>query len=295
VLQCAHLISLLRIELGAEASAMAEDIPIERTLPSAKSPEHGEESVAMANGSSLERIGDEPTKGDIMAYTTREAAYDETAAYGGLADAVGGVATIVLAVVGLAGVHGPMMAAIATIVFGIALLIQGGTMLSEFAAIYSPPGVKSTVSADQFGGASLSVLFLVGAGGIVLGVLALLGIEPAVLTPIASIAFGTALVLTSNSVWHLFALRRAATKGETQTSENIGREILASDMAAGSAGIQALAGLAVIVLGILAVAGNRADLTLNLIALLTLGGTVVLTGGSLSATVLGLMRPWQQQ
>lgn len=230
-----------------------------------------------------------------MAYTTREAAYDETAAYGGLADAVGGVATIVLAVVGLAGVHGPMMAAIATIVFGIALLIQGGTMLSEFAAIYSPPGVKGAASADQFGGASLSILFLVGAGGIVLGVLALLGIEPAVLTPIASIAFGTALVLTSNSVWHLFALRRASTKGETQTSENIGREILASDMAAGSAGIQALAGLAVIVLGILAVAGNRADLTLNLIALLTLGGTVVLTGGSLSATVLGLMRPWQQQ
>jgi len=84
-------------------------------------------------------------------------------------------------------------------------------------------------------------------------------------------------------------------QGEGQTTDTIGREILASDMAAGSAGIQALAGLAAIVLGILAVAGTQADLTLNLIALLTLGATVVLTGGSLSATVLGLMRPWQQQ
>ena len=54
------------------------------------------------------------------------------------------------------------------------------------------------------------------------------------------------------------------------------------------------AGLAAVVLGILAVAGTTNDLTLNLIALLALGSTIVLTGGSLSATVLSLMRPWQQ-
>ncbi|MFY9834725.1 MAG: hypothetical protein WAK66_18685 [Methylocystis sp.] len=53
------------------------------------------------------------------------------------------------------------------------------------------------------------------------------------------------------------------------------------------------AGLAAVVLGILAVAGTTNDLTLNLIALLALGSTIVLTGGSLSATVLSLMRPWQ--
>ena len=239
-----------------------------------------------------------------MAYTTREAGYGETAAYGGLADAIGGVATIVLAVIGLAGVHGPMLAAIATLVFGIALLIQGGTMLSEFAAIYFPQGLKGStggVSTDQFGGASLSILFLSGAAGVVLGVLSLLGIDSGVLSPIAVIVFGTALVLTSNSVWHLYVLGRASSRSGIESStqmttqtQMVGREILASDMAAGSAGIQALAGLAAIVLGILAVAGHQADLTLNLVALLTLGGTVVLTGGSLSATVLSLMRPWQQ-
>ena len=65
-------------------------------------------------------------------------------------------------------------------------------------------------------------------------------------------------------------------------------------MASGSASLQALAGLAAVVLGILAVAGATNDLTLNLIALLALGSTIVLTGGSLSATVLSLMRPWQQ-
>lgn len=229
-----------------------------------------------------------------MSYTTRETLFRESsAAYGGLVDAIGGVATIVLAVCGLAGIHPPLMAAIATIVFGIALLIQGGTMLSEYAQIFFPVGLKSSTPIDQFGGSSLSAVFLVGAGGIVLGVLALLDIESAVLTPIAAIAFGTALVLSSNAVWHLYVLRRASVKTEGQP-EFAGREMLASEMASGSAGIQALAGLSAVVLGILAVAGNRNDLTLNLVALLALGATVILTGGSLSATVLSLMRPWQQ-
>jgi hypothetical protein len=42
------------------------------------------------------------------------------------------------------------------------------------------------------------------------------------------------------------------------------------------------------------VAGTTNDLNLNLIALLALGSTLILMGGSLSATVLSLMRPWQQ-
>jgi hypothetical protein len=70
----------------------------------------------------------------------------------------------------------------------------------------------------------------------------------------------------------------------------VGGDILASEMAFGSAGIQALAGLAVIVLGILTVAGAPNDLTLNLVALLALGATIVFTGGSLSATLMSFMR-----
>ncbi|QGM45797.1 hypothetical protein [Methylocystis heyeri] len=235
----------------------------------------------------------------------REAVYRESAAYGGLVDAVGGVATIVLAVVGLVGIHAPLMTAIATIVFGIALLIQGGTMLSEYASIIFPAGVRA-IPIDQFGGSSLTSVFLVGATGIVLGVLALLGINAGVLLPVAVIAFGTALVLSSNAVWHLYVLRRASVRADSTIQQSsvtaspaeareAGGELLASEMASGSAGIQALAGLAAVVLGIIAVAGSPADLTLNLCALLALGATLILTGGSLSATVMGLMRPWQQR
>lgn len=228
-----------------------------------------------------------------MSMTFREATSHENAiVYGGLVDAIGGVATIVLAVCGLAGVNPPLMVAIATIIFGAALLIQGGTMLSEYAQIIFPPGA-ATSSIDQFGGGSLSAVFLVGAAGIVLGVLALLGINSAVLTPVAAIAFGTALVLSSNAVWHLYVLKHAAVKAELQT-QLAGSEILASEMASGSAGIQALAGLSAIVLGVLAVAGASNDLVLNLVALLALGSTLVLTGSTLSTTVLSFMRPWAQ-
>jgi hypothetical protein len=228
-----------------------------------------------------------------MSMTFREATTRENAVvYGGLVDAIGGVATIVLAVCGLAGVNPPLMVAVATIVFGVALLIQGGTMLSEYAQIIFPPGSR-TSSIDQFGGGSLSAVFLVGAAGIVLGVLALLGINSGVLPPVAAIAFGTALVLSSNAVWHLYVLKHASARVEG--SQLAGSELLASEMASGSAGIQALAGLGAIVLGVLAVAGTQNDLVLNLVALLALGSTLVLTGSTLSTTVLSFMRPWTAQ
>ncbi|MDP3553183.1 hypothetical protein [Methylocystis sp.] len=223
-----------------------------------------------------------------MSITSRESAFRETAAYGGLIDAIGGLATVVIAIVGLSGVNAPMMASIATIVFGVALLVQGGTMLSEYAQIIFPAGSRAT-NIEGFGGSSLSVVFLVGVAGIVLGVLSLLGIEPATLTPIAAIAFGSALVLSSNAVWQLHVLGQESLRSRDQAGAG-GSEILASEMAFGSAGIQALSGLAVIVLGILAIAGAANDLTLNLVALLALGATIVFTGGSLSATLLSFMR-----
>lgn len=226
-----------------------------------------------------------------MSITRDIASHDNAVAYGGLIDAIGGVATIVLVICGLVGIAPPMMVAIATIVFGVALLIQGGAMLSEYMQVVFPGGVR-TASVEQTGGNSLALVFLVGAAGIVLGVLSLLGISAAILTPVAAISYGTALLLSSNAVWRLYVLRRASAQMETAIgqSQHVGAEMLASEMASGSAGIQALAGLAAIVLGILALAGSPNDLTLNLVALLALGSTIVLTGSTISATVLSFMR-----
>jgi hypothetical protein len=86
-----------------------------------------------------------------------------------------------------------------------------------------------------------------------------------------------------------FHHKHAAATAESHTPL-VGSEILASEIASGSAAIQALAGLAAIVLGILAVAGM--DVTvLTLVALLALGATLVMSGSTLSGTVMSLMRP----
>ncbi len=73
-----------------------------------------------------------------------------------------------------------------------------------------------------------------------------------------------------------------------------GTELLAGEMASGSAGVQMLAGLAAIVLGILAVIGINQN-TLLLAALIILGATVILTGSALSGLVVGFMRSTGQR
>lgn len=205
----------------------------------------------------------------------------EAAGFGGLVDAIGGIATIVLAIVALTGVRPEILVPITIIVFGAALLIQAGAMVSEYALFTPAAGAGVT----DFGANSLSSLFLVGAAGIVLGVLALLGIATTTLTSISVIAFGAALLLSSNSVRNLYLLRRASTAGSMS-----GGEVLAGEMASGSAAVQLLAGLTAVVLGILAVSGERPEV-LVLSAMIVLGATVVLSGSALSGMVLGFMRP----
>ncbi|HUI21182.1 MAG TPA: hypothetical protein VLZ74_09075 [Methylocella sp.] len=217
----------------------------------------------------------------------------EPSTYGGFADALGGIATIVLAIVGLAGVHPQLLISIATIVFGVALLIEGGTMLTEYVRVAFPSGAAEP-AIGTFSGNSLSAVFLVGAAGIILGVLALLGIHAEVLTSVAIIAFGTALVLSSNAVWQLHSLKHAAAMAQTETMG--GGEAIASQLASGSAGMEALAGLAAGILGILALVGTGIDsAVLILVALLAVGGALMLTGGALTGTMMSFMKPEEPQ
>jgi hypothetical protein len=176
-----------------------------------------------------------------------------------------------------------ILVSIATVVFGAALLIQGGAMLTEFALIESGPETESAVAT----GGGLSALFLVGFAGIVLGVLALLGVHAPVLTAVSAIAFGAALVISSSAVWQLLTSRSVSARFQTRSPM---LRVMASEVAAGSSGLQAMAGLAVIVLGILAIAGIFTG-PLTLIAFLVAGAALVLTGSTLSATMTGFMRP----
>jgi hypothetical protein len=208
-------------------------------------------------------------------------------------DAIGGIATAVLAIIGLAGWHPELLAGVATIVFGAALLIQGGTLLSEYSMAVRPVGALQTAS-DAFSGDGLAAMFPVAIAGIVLGILALLGIAPYVLTSVSVIAFGAALMLSAQSVRRLYRLQ--AEMRRVSVSGSSVREFLAGEMAAGSAGIQFVAGLAALVLGIIAVvmAGTIRNEVLTLVALLIVGLTNIISGSALSGLVLSFMRPEPQ-
>lgn len=100
-------------------------------------------------------------------------------------------------------------------------------------------------------------------------------------------------MLTSNAVWHLYLLKRSTIFArDTRDGWHLGSEVLAGEMASGSAGMQALASLAAAVLGILAVVGTNPGV-LSLVGLLILGTIIVLTGGALSGAALSFMRPAQ--
>jgi hypothetical protein len=205
-------------------------------------------------------------------------------------DAIGGIATAVLAIIGLAGWRPELLAGVATIVFGAALLIQGGALLSEYAQVFTPAGALQTAS-DAVGGDGLAAMFPVGIAGIVLGILALLGIASYALTSISVIAFGAALMLSAQSVRRLYKLQSEAQVASAVSYST--REFLAGEMAAGSAGIQFVAGLAALVLGIIAVVMTATvrNEVLTLVALLIVGATNIISGSALSALVLSFMRP----
>ena len=217
----------------------------------------------------------------------------ETAAYGGLVDAIGGIAGAVLAIIGLNGFDPVGMAAIAAIVLGGALLVQGATILSEYAYMTSQaePAESASAPAEFRAAEGLAATFMVGAAAIVLGVLAVLGISSVELTAVAVIAFGSALVLSSGSFRQLYVLRGQLLHAAAPGSHS-GPELLVGQMASGSAGVQLLAGLGAIVLGVLAVAGLRPTV-LTLAGLLVLGIAVLLSGTALSSLLLSFMRPAQ--
>jgi hypothetical protein len=106
-----------------------------------------------------------------------------------LTEGAAGIAAIVLAILGLAGVSTGVLASITVIVIGVGLLVQGFNTGAEQA--------RATPIANRVPefGAEVMVSFIAGVAGIVLGILALIGIRAPDLVPAALIVFGGALLL----------------------------------------------------------------------------------------------------
>jgi hypothetical protein len=201
---------------------------------------------------------------------------EKTVATGATAEAVAGAGALVLAIIGLAGVFPMILTAIAVIAAGAGLLFQGAAAAARVASLaHEVHGGHP----DAAMGTGLSAEIVGGLGGIVLGILALVGVVPLPLLAISAIVFGGTLLFGSPAV---YTVGRAQVDGET-TAEHVMRETTV-----GTAGAQALIGIGSATLGILALIG-LAPLTLVLVAVLAVGASTLLSGGALTGKMVSML------
>ena len=197
----------------------------------------------------------------------------KTVATGAGAEAVAGGGALVLAILGLAGLFPMILAAIAVIAAGVAFLFEGAAVAARHRRLALEAGggeteIETGVSAEIIGGLA----------GIALGILALLGVETTVLLAVSVMVFGGTLLFGSPAVY-----RASRAEPGTQVTDAIARETVV-----GAAGAQALVGIGTITLGILALVGIIPQ-TLILVAVLSVGGAALLSGGALTTKMVGLL------
>lgn len=167
-----------------------------------------------------------------------------TVAGGALMQSVGALATMALAIAGLAGVFSTTLAAIAVIVLGAAIWMEGGAFIaSHRTEVFGASADAQKIAWSQ----RLSAEFLGGLSGAILGILALLGVIPLTLLPVAALVFGATFLFSSDN-WM-------------------------------GSGTQPIFGLAGVTLGLLAICGLD-PLKLVLVALLSLGASALLNGAA---------------
>lgn len=207
-----------------------------------------------------------------IADTTRSIFGSETS--GSIAEAGGGVAVIILAIIGLVQGGNGFLVSIATIVLGVALFTEGASIAAQLSKLLaSETGGSSSI---EWMGGGMATEMLAGGSAIVLGILALAGIQPMVLVPAAVITAGGALILTAGAIDRLNQI-----KVETSELSDVAQRV-AQVSVSGAVGTQIIIGVAAIVLGIIALISPAASAILTLIGMLVLGAATTLTGTTLT-------------
>jgi len=178
-------------------------------------------------------------------------------------ESIGAIAVIALAIIALVGVFSSTLAAIATIIVGAAILVEGGVL-----------GASPLAQLQEFqaAGGGATAEFLGGGAGIVLGILALFSTAPQTLLAVAVLVFGATFLLGGAAMAQVGWLTSIQGQANRETTSGAGSG-------------QVLVGLAATVLGILAVTG-LSPLTLILVALLSLGASMLFSGSAVGTRTL---------
>jgi len=204
-------------------------------------------------------------------------------AAGSLTESLAGIAVVALAIIALTGVIPFLLVAISVIVAGGALMLQGGTIAGLYAQSVSRP--RGEFAEREYAGGGLGAEFIAGATGIVLGILALIGMVPMVLVAVAVICFGTALLISAGAT---AGAANLVAFDETRAGR------LAAESVRAAGGSQAFVGLGAVVLGILALIGVE-PLLLGIIGMLAVGVSIMMTGSALSGRTLMFARHYKER
>jgi len=225
-----------------------------------------------------EMIATSPTGTPDVRRAPEDEATLKTVTRGSITQAVCGVGAAVLAILGLAGILVGYMVSVATIAIGVAFLAEGGAIAARWDDLMREAPSSRFDKQSEFGG-GLGAEFVAGITGVVLGILALLGLYPAVLIPVAIVVFGGGLLLGSALTMDLGSIGLDYDRG--------GR--MSRDATRAASGMQVLVGLGAIVLGILALVGFAPG-TMSLVALLAIGTSILLSGSAVGTRMMKVLR-----
>ncbi|MBO0737676.1 MAG: hypothetical protein J2P48_14075 [Alphaproteobacteria bacterium] len=189
-----------------------------------------------------------------------------------LTEGAAGIAVIILSVIALAGISPGTLASIATIILGVGLMAQAFNSAAENSKLAA---AQPTAILDLGGETMFDSLC--GIAGIVLGVLALVGISSAYLVSSALITFGGALLLSGVIGTPPKGAHAPALEGQTEARPYRG--------AAATGAVEILIGVAAIVLGILSLA-SMVSWVLVLVGFLVVGAGLLMVSATFSGTVM---------
>jgi hypothetical protein len=187
-----------------------------------------------------------------------------------LGETGGGIALIVLGILALAKLDPMLLNAIAVILAGIALLIENRSPYGSYAPA---SGLQTSASYE-----GISAGTLAGISGIVLGILAILDINAATLTAVAIVVFGAAVLLDFAARAQILTRRMVNREGSEQSAKFSAASVNSSAM---------LVGVALITLGILALAGLTTSILVT-VALLGLGAYLFLQNAAVAVSLFGV-------
>ncbi len=196
---------------------------------------------------------------------------------GSLAQGFVGTGAVALVIIGLVAFHTYWMAAITTILVGVALMFEGTGIATRFSTLLHDTGAGRLGALELGGGMTAEMLG--GVAGLALGILSLVGLVPMVLMPVAAIVYGITLVLGLGATARLNHLHIESVCDSAE-SRYVARTLVRS-----AEGVQMLFGLGSVVLGILAVIGMT-PLILSMVAILAVGFSSMLSGSAVGGRML---------